>query len=605
VAHVDHGKTTLVDALLQGASGSGNLNDRAMDSDDLERQRGITILSKSTSVQYKDNLINIVDTPGHADFGGEVERVLSMVDGVCLVVDATDGPMPQSKYVLRKALERNLKPIVVINKIDRPTSRLEEVENEVFDLFCALDATDEQLEYTTVFAIGRSGWSGMELPENAENVEQNMEPLLDAIVEHIPAPVINVEDGFRMLITIMESDSSLHFGKLLLTGRVLSGSIKVGDKVAVLDADGNTTGETQPIMQILKREGTTRFEIEEAQAGDIVTLAGVQARSRDTLCTVDQMEKGPIEAPTLDPPTISMFFSVNDSPFAGNKELSGGNKLTSQMVKERLDREAETNIAIQVKEANNAGRDAYEVLGRGEMQLGILVENMRREGFELSISPPQALLIKDDKGNTLEPIEEFSVDVQDTSFGTVMETLIARKGELTNSVSNNDGSRQRLTFTVPTRGTVGLRAEIIRKTSGDAIVSSVFLAYEPFRGKLGEVRKGALVASETGVASTYALDSVQARGEMFISPGAHVYTGLIVGEHSRTNDLEVNVAKTKKLTNMRAAGKDEAARLVPPRVLPLEEAIGYIGPDELLEVTPLAVRMRKAILDPSRRPKKK
>lgn len=615
VAHVDHGKTTLVDALLKAAKEGGhtNLNDREMDSDPLEKERGITILSKSTSMAYKDWHINIVDTPGHTDFGGEVERVLSMVDGVCLLVDATDGPMPQSKFVLSKALEKKLRPIVVINKIDRPTARIQDVENEVFDLFCSLNASDDQLEYPTVYAVGRDGWASLSLPELADDqegyqsmkFENDVNPLLDTIVERIPAPSIE-DGGFRMLVTMMESDPSVHLGKLLLTGRILSGTLRVGDKVSVLKPEGDKAGEST-VLKMFKRVGTKRYEISDASAGDIVTLAGVaDARATDTLCAPEEEEAGPVPGPRLDPPTLSMFFSVNDSPLAGHPTESGGSKLTSQLLQERLLKETESNVAVAVNTGIQVdGRDCFEVQGRGEMQLGILVENMRREGFELSVSPPRALMKRDEDGKRLEPIEECVVDVAEEHAGQVIEIMMNRKAEMVDTGPSEDGTRRKSVFKVPTRGTVGLRGELVRLARGDVIFSSVFDSYEPHKGALGDVRKGVLVASEAGETTTYALGALEARGNMFLDAGTAVYQGMIIGEASRSADLDVNPNKQKKLTNIRAAGKDETIRLTPPTLMTLEESIGYIQEDELLEVTPKAIRMRKTFLTPASRKRNK
>ena len=606
VAHVDHGKTTLVDALLQASTTKTAVNEsgNTMDSNDLERERGITILSKSTSMTYGDALINIVDTPGHSDFGGEVERVLSMVDGICVVVDGTDGPMPQTKFVLSKALELNLTPIVVINKIDRPTARLDQVENEVFDLFCSLNASDAQLDYKTVWAIGKLGWSSLTLPPAGElaKVGRDMKPLLDTIVSTIPAPRTEA-GGFRFLVSIMESDPGVHLGKLLLTGRVVSGSVAPGDRVVVMNPDGTRVGDTTAVIKIFKRVGLQRFEVPHAEAGDIVTLAGVLGgRVADTICAPEEEARGPLRGPVLDPPTISMFFSINDSPLAGHKEYSGGNKLTTQQLKQRLLKETESNIAIQVLDARAVdGRDCYEVMGRGEMQLGILIENMRREGFELAVSPPKAILKKSADGELQEPLEEVTIDVAEAHAGMVLEALMARKADLIDSVPSDDGTRRRGIFKIPTRGSVGLRSEMIRKTRGDVIMNLRFLGYEKYRGKIADTRRGVLVSMDTGTSTNYALDLLQERGELFIGTSEQVYSGMIIGECARDNDMEVNPTKQKKLTNIRTTSKEENVRLTPPRQFQLEDLLGYLADDELLEVTPLKLRLRKSILQGNRR----
>ena len=601
VAHVDHGKTTLVDALLKTQSDFTSNLEREMDNNDLEKERGITILSKSTSIKYKNNVINIVDTPGHTDFGGEVERVLSMVDGICLVVDATDGPMPQSKFVLTKALENNLKPVIVINKIDRNTRRIKEVENEIFDLFCSLNANDDQLNYKTLYAVGREGFASLSIPDNFDSFESNISPLLDVIIEEIPPPLIQ-QGGFRMLVTIMENDPSLHYGKLLLTGRILSGQCCTNQKISIISSDGKKVGEST-ILQLLKRSGTKRYEIKSAQAGDIVTIAGVtNARVTNTLCDISEECQGPISGPVLDPPTLSVFFSVNDSPLLGKPKVSGGNKFTLQQLQDRLNNEAIINISINVSSCILVGgRDCFEVQGRGEMQIGILVENMRREGYEFSVSPPKALIKLDEHGKKLEPIEEVTIDVAEQNVGSVIQSLMTRKGELIDSFPSEDGTRRRNIFKVPTRGIVGLRAELICSTHGDIVINSTFDSYEPWKGTLGEIRKGVIVSTTNGSSTKYALAAIEARGELFILPSQPMYEGLIIGECSRADDIDVNPVKEKKLTNIRAAGKDENIKLSPPRLLSFEDCIGYVQDDELIEVTPLAIRLRKAELNSSRR----
>lgn len=610
VAHVDHGKTTLVDALLSSTDARTALNDRVMDSNDLERERGITILSKVTSMPHGNKTINLVDTPGHSDFSGEVERVLSMVDGICLVVCATEGPMPQTKYVLSKALGLGLLPIVVINKVDRPTARVAEVENEVFDLFCSLDASDEQLEYKTIYTSGKDGWSTRKLPDESEleGFKGDMTPLLDTIVATIPSPRVDESTPeLRMLVSIMESDPSIHLGKLLLTGRILSGRIKTGDTVHVMNPDGTTVDSAASVIKLMKRVGTARYEIDGSSAGDIITIAGIlDGRVGDTICAPAIANLGPLKAPKLDPATISMYFSVNDSPLAGSKEHSNGTKLTQQALNDRLRSEAFTNIAIQVaRETRNIdGRESFEVHGRGEMQLGILIESMRREGFELGVSPPKALFIEDDDGQKLEPVEEITVDVPEDIAGKVMELIIARKGDLFDAALNEEGSRRKMSFHIPSRGMVGLRSEVTRMARGDCIVNSIFYKYEPHKGKIGDTRKGVILSSAAGTSTSYACAAAEPRGELFIEPGSEVYQGMIIGEHSRNEDIEVNITKTKKLTNIRAAGKDEAIRLTPPRVMTLEDAIGYINSDEIIEVTPASIRLRKSILGSVRKAKR-
>ncbi|EKX44547.1 hypothetical protein GUITHDRAFT_109662 [Guillardia theta CCMP2712] len=597
IAHVDHGKTTLVDKLLEAAKeniDNEDGGDRAMDSMDLERERGITIMSKVTSMAWNGVKLNIVDTPGHADFGGEVERVMSMVDGVCLLVDATEGPMAQTKFVLMKALARGIKPLVVINKVDRDTSRVDEVEGEVFDLMCNLGATDEQLDYTTVYASGRNGWATLSHPDGPR---ENMNDLLDTIVKTVPKPSVLDRPSFSMVVTMIEGDSFL--GRIC-TGRVSSGVVKVGDTVQSLSADGQKV-DTGRITKILARKGTGKVQLNSAKAGDIVQVAGLQkATVAHTICSPDVEE--PLPSVAIDPPTLAMTFCPNDSPLAGKDKLS--TKLTSQMIGERLRAEAENNIAIRVAPSEERS-EAYDVMGRGELQLGILVENMRREGFELGVCPPQVLYKTGPKGEKLEPIEDVVVEVDDEFSGAVINKLSERKAVMTDMRPAAESGRTRITLECPTRGLLGYRSIFFTDTRGTGIMTRAFKAYEPYKGDLENIRKGVLVSMKTGVATSYSLGKLQPRGEMFINPGVEVYPGMIIGEHSRDNDLEVNPIEAKQLTNMRAAGADEKIQLTPPRDFTLEEMIPYLQPDEMAEVTPSTIRMRKQILDPNLRKRKK
>jgi GTP-binding protein len=587
IAHVDHGKTTLVDALLR-QSGAFRANqqvaERVMDSNDLERERGITILAKSTSVVWKDIRINIVDTPGHADFGGEVERILSMVDGVLLLVDAADGPMPQTKFVLMKALARGLRPIVVINKVDRPEARPHEVQSEVFDLFAVLDASDEQLDFPTVFASARQGWASLE----AEGARENLAPLFDLIVAHVPPPVADEGGPFRMLATTLESDSYL--GRVL-TGRVHSGVMRANQTVKALSRDGKEI-ERGRIVKILAFRGLERTGIDEGRAGDIVAVAGFQkATVADTLCDLAVGE--PIPAAPIDPPTLAMTFGVNDSPLAGRE----GDKVTSRMIRARLMREAESNVAIRVSDTD--AMDAFEVAGRGELQLGVLIETMRREGYELSVGRPR-VLFRDEGGQRLEPMEEVMIDVDTEFTGVVVDKISQRKGEL-RDMRPSGGGKSRLVFHVPTRGLIGYQGEFMTDTRGTGVMNRLFHGYAPFKGAVQGRRNGVLIANGIGQTVAYALWYLEERGPLFVDPGIDVYEGMIIGEHSRGNDLDVNPLKEKKLTNIRAAGKDDNVLLTPPRRMSLEEAIAYIEDDELVEVTPKSIRLRKRHLDPNDR----
>ncbi|MFY9286941.1 MAG: translational GTPase TypA [Alphaproteobacteria bacterium] len=588
IAHVDHGKTTLVDQMLK-QSGTFRENqqvaERAMDSNDLERERGITILAKCTSILHGDIRINIVDTPGHADFGGEVERILSMVDGVVLLVDAAEGPLPQTKFVVSKALAIGLKPMVVVNKIDRADARASEVHNEIFDLFAALDATEEQLDFPTLFASGRNGWA----IENMGDEQKNLDPLFDLIERHVPAPKVDADAPFTMLATILEANPYL--GRLL-TGRIQTGTVKVNMPIKGMTREGVLI-EQGRVTKVLSFRGLERVPVEEAHAGDIVAIAGLTKTTvADTLCDVAVTQ--PIIARPIDPPTIAMTFSVNDSPLAGTE----GDKVTSRVIRDRLMREIEGNVAIRIAESQTA--DAYEVSGRGELQLGILIETMRREGFELSISRPRVLFQTDEKGQRLEPMEEIVVDVDEPYSGTVVQKLSERKAELTN-MRPSGGGKVRLTFIGPSRGLIGYYSEFLSDTRGTGLMNRLFHGYAPYKGTIEARRTGVLIANGSGEAVAYAMWKLQERGPMLIVPGVKIYEGMIVGEHSKSNDLDVNVLEGKKLTNIRTTSKDEAVRLTPPILMTLEKAIAYIGDDELVEVTPKSIRLRKRFLDPNMR----
>ncbi len=587
IAHVDHGKTTLVDKLLQ-QSGTYRENqrqvERAMDSNDIERERGITILAKCTSVHWGETQINIVDTPGHADFGGEVERILSMVDGVIVLVDAAEGPMPQTKFVVGKALKLGLKPIVAINKVDRPDARVTEVLNEVFDLFAALDATDEQLDFPILYGSGKHGWMGNSETEN----DKGMKPLFELVIKHVAPPVVE-EGPFRLLGTILEANPYL--GRII-TGRIASGSVKPNQNVKVLSRDGKTV-ETGRISKILAFRGLERQPVELAEAGDIVAIAGLSKGTvADTFC--DPTVEMPIQAQPIDPPTVSMTFMVNNSPLAGTE----GDKVTSRLIRDRLLREAEGNVALRVVEA--ADKDSMEVSGRGELQLAILIENMRREGFELSVSRPRVVLTKDENGQLLEPVEEVVIDVDEEFSGVVVQKMSERKAELI-EMRPSGGNRLRLVFYAPTRGLIGYQSELLTDTRGTAIMNRLFHNYLPYKGDIQGRRNGVLISNEQGEAVAYAMFKLEDRGPMMIEPGWKVYKGMIVGEHTRENDLEINVLKGKQLTNIRTTSKDEAVRLTPPIKMTLEQALSYIEDDELVEITPKSIRLRKRHLDPNER----
>ena len=584
IAHVDHGKTTLVDCLLK-QSGAFRENqkvaERAMDSNDIERERGITILAKCTSVEWKDTRINIIDTPGHADFGGEVERIISMVDGVLVLVDASEGPMPQTKFVLAKALKLGLKPIVVINKVDKPDQRAYEVQDEMFDLFSVLDANEDQLDFPTLFASAKAGWAA----EHPEGPKESMAPIFDKILEHVPEPTVE-EGPFRVLATTLEANPFL--GRLL-TGRIISGVAKANMPVKALARDGSVI-EMGRITKLLAFRGLERQPVEEAMAGDIVALSGLQkATVADTICAPEVME--PIQSQPIDPPTLAMTFSVNDSPLAGQE----GDKVTSRMIRDRLMREAEGNVAIHITES--ASKDAFEVAGRGELQLAVLIENMRREGFELSISRPRVLFKTDPAtGQRLEPIEEVVIDVDEEFSGSVVDKLSQRKAEL-QEMRPSGGGKQRLVFQCPSRGLIGYFGEFMTDTRGTGIMNRLFHSYAPYKGPIAARRTGTLISMETGTAVAYALWNLEDRGPMFIDPGDKIYVGMIIGEHSRGNDLDVNPLKGKQLTNMRASGKDEAVTLTTPIRMTLEKALAYVSDDELVEVTPESIRLRKRYLD--------
>jgi GTP-binding protein len=590
IAHVDHGKTTLVDELLKQSGAFRDnqaVSERAMDSNDIERERGITILAKCTSVEWNGTRINIVDTPGHADFGGEVERILSMVDGVCLLVDAAEGPMPQTKFVLTKALALGLRPIVVLNKVDKPDAEPDRALNEVFDLFANLGADDDQLDFPHVYASGRAGWADAEL----DGPRKDLSALFDLIVRHVPAPKVlaRVDEPFSMLATTLSADPYL--GRIL-TGRVESGRIGTGTSLKALSRDGERLEQFR-VTKILAFRGLSQTQIDEAVAGDIVTLAGMtKATVADTLCALEVDTALP--AQPIDPPTITVTFGINDSPLAGRD----GSKVQSRVIRDRLMKEAEVNVAIKV--ADTPGGEAFEVSGRGELQMGVLIENMRREGFELSISRPRVIM-KDEGGVRHEPIEEVIVDVDDEYSGAVIDKLTGeRKGDLVEMKPAGVG-KTRIIAHVPSRGLIGYQGQFLTDTRGTGVLNRIFHGHAPHKGPIQGRRQGVLISTEAGVSVAYALWNLEDRGRMFIGPQEQVYVGMIIGEHSRDNDLEVNPLKGKKLTNVRASGTDEAVRLTPHIRMSLEEAIAYIDDDELVEVTPKIIRLRKRELDPNER----
>lgn len=596
IAHVDHGKTTLVDQLFR-QSGTFRENqrveERAMDSGDLEKERGITILAKCTSVEWhgadgETTRINIVDTPGHADFGAEVERILSMVDGVILLVDAAEGAMPQTKFVTGKALALGLRPIVVVNKIDRPDGRPQEVLDEVFDLFVSLDANDEQLDFPVLYASGRDGYAS----EDQEAREGTLAPLFKRIVSHVPSPGLDEDGPFSFLATLLDRDN---FMGRVLTGRVQSGSLKVNDPIHAIDMDGNVV-EVGRATKLMSFDGLERVPVESAVAGDIIALAGLEkATVANTIA--DPAVKEPIAAQPIDPPTLAMRFAVNDSPLAGRE----GTKVTSRMIRDRLLREAETNVAIRVTESED--KDAFEVAGRGELQLGVLIETMRREGFELGISRPRVLFREED-GKRMEPYETVVIDVDDEHSGTVVEKMQLRKADLTEMRPSGMG-KTRITFSAPSRGLIGYHGEFLSDTRGTGIMNRLFEKYGPYKGAVGGRNNGVLISNGDGESNAYALNMLEDRGEMFIGAQMKVYEGMVIGENAKPDDLEVNPMKAKQLSNVRSSGKDDAIRLTPPRRMSLEQSIAYIDDDEMVEVTPHSIRLRKALLCPHERKKAK
>jgi GTP-binding protein len=594
IAHVDHGKTTLVDQLFRQSGtfrDNQRVEERAMDSNDLEKERGITILAKCTSVEWvgenETTRINIVDTPGHADFGGEVERILSMVDGVILLVDASEGAMPQTKFVTGKALALGLRPIVVVNKVDRPDERIQEVLDEVFDLFVSLDATDEQLDFPVLYASGRNGYASTD-PDRREGT---LNPMFETIVSHVPAPKADVDGEFKMLVTLLDRDNFL--GRIL-TGLVLSGTVKLNQQIHALSPEGKIV-ETGRASKIMSFRGLERVPVEEAKAGDIISIAGMTtATVADTIAEPSVTE--PLHAQPIDPPTLSMRFSVNDSPMAGRE----GTKVTSRMIRDRLLREAESNVAVRITEA--ADKDSFEVAGRGELQLGVLIETMRREGFELGISRPRVLFSEDEQGKPTEPYETVVIDVDDEYSGTVVEKMAVRKGEMTD-MRPSGGGKTRITFSAPSRGLIGYHGEFLSDTRGTGIMNRLFEKYGPHKGTIDGRKNGVLISNGSGEAVAYALGPLEERGILMVSPGEALYEGMIIGENAKPDDLEVNPMKSKQLTNFRSTGKDDAIRLTPPWRMTLEQAIAYVDNDEMVEVTPKNIRLRKRFLDPNERKK--
>ncbi|MBV1691575.1 translational GTPase TypA [Novosphingobium sp. G106] len=584
IAHVDHGKTTLVDQLFRQSGtfrDNQRVEERAMDSNDLEKERGITILAKPTSVEWNGTRINIVDTPGHADFGGEVERILSMVDGVILLVDSSEGAMPQTKFVTGKALALGLKPIVVVNKVDRPDERIQEVLDEVFDLFVTLEANDEQLDFPVLYASGRNGYAS----EDPQRREGTLEPMFQKIVDHVPPPALDADAPFSFLVTLLDRDNFL--GRVL-TGRVQSGTVKVNQPIHALDMDGKVI-ETGRASKIMSFRGLERVPVDEAKAGDIISLAGLAvATVSNTIC--DTAVSVPIQAQPIDPPTLSMRFAVNDSPMAGRE----GDKVTSRMIRDRLMREAESNVAVKVTES--ADKDSFEVAGRGELQLGVLIETMRREGFELGISRPRVLFGEDEDGKRTEPYEIVVIDVDDEFSGTVVDKMNQRKAEMTD-MRPSGGGKTRITFSAPSRGLIGYHGEFLSDTRGTGIMNRLFEKYGPHKGKIEGRKNGVLISNGAGEANAYALGPLEERGILMVGVGEALYEGMIIGENAKPDDLEVNPMKSKALTNFRASGKDDTVRLTPPWKLTLEQAIAYIDDDELVEVTPKTIRLRKRWLD--------
>lgn len=581
IAHVDHGKTTLVDAMLKQSGifrANEHVEERVMDSNALERERGITILAKNTAVMHNGTKINILDTPGHADFGGEVERVLTMVDGVLLLVDAYEGPMPQTKYVLRKALERNLKPIVVINKIDRPDQRVNEVIDEVLDLFIELNANDDQLEFPVVLTSARNGVAKLSMEDESDNLE----PLFRVILENIPAPDVDTEAPLQMLVNTLDYDD--YVGRIVV-GRVVRGTIHNGENIMLMD---NSSNRKAKIGRLYTYQGLKRVEVDEVAAGDIVALIGLaDANIGDTIADAENPEK--LEGISIDEPTLSMVFSVNTSPFAGRE----GEFVTSRHLRERLFKEVKTNVAMRLEETESP--DSYIVKGRGELHLSILIETMRREGYELQVGKPKVITHRDEEGNLLEPMEALTIDVPQDFMGAVMEGLGLRKAELQNMTEM--AGYLRMEFLIPARGLIGFRNQFLTDTKGNGIMNHVFAGYAPYKGDIPGRTRGSLVAFEAGETTSYGISNAQERGTMFIVPGEHVYEGQIIGENSREDDMDVNPCKKKHVSNMRASGSDEAIRLIPPKTFSLEQALEHINDDELVEVTPKSIRMRKKILD--------
>ena len=592
IAHVDHGKTTLVDQLFRQSGtfrDNQRVEERAMDSNDLEKERGITILAKPTSIEWNGTRINIIDTPGHADFGAEVERILSMVDGVILLVDSAEGAMPQTKFVTGKALALGLRPIVVVNKIDRPDGRPQEVLDEVFDLFVNLDANDEQLDFPVLYASGRNGYAGLDQDVR----EGDLTPLFHKIVDHVPAPGLDTSGPFSFLATLLDRDN---FMGRVLTGRVQSGTLRLNDPIHALDSDGKVL-EVGRAAKLLSFRGLERVPVESAQAGDIIALAGLEkATVANTIA--DPSVREPISAQPIDPPTLAMRFAVNDSPLAGRE----GDKVTSRMIRDRLMREAETNVAIRITES--ADKDSFEVAGRGELQLGVLIETMRREGFELGISRPRVIFDKDETGQRTEPFETVVIDVDDEHSGTVVEKMQRRKAELTEMRPSGQG-KTRITFSAPSRGLIGYHGEFLSDTRGTGLMNRLFEKYAPHKGAIEGRINGVLISNCAGEAVGYALNALEDRGILFVKPQDKVYEGMVIGENAKPDDLEVNPLKSKQLTNFRSTGKDDAIRLTPPTIMSLEQAIAYIDDDEMVEVTPQSIRLRKAILCPHERKKAK
>ena len=590
IAHVDHGKTTLIDSMMKQSGlfrDNQQIDERLMDSGDLEKERGITILAKPTSITWNDVRINIIDTPGHADFGGEVERVLGMADGVILLVDSAEGPMPQTKFVLGKALKLGLRPIVIVNKIDRQDKRPDEVVNEIFDLFVSLDANDEQLDFPILYASGRSGWCVNDLDDESKDLQ----PLMSLIVDHVPEPMVDEENDFAMLATLLDYDSYL--GRCL-TGKVISGNAKINDSVKAIDLN-STLIENGRLTKLFKFEGTKKVPVDQVFCGDIICIAGLtKASVSDTICNTNVTT--PLKSSPIDPPTMSVIITINDSPFAGRD----GKKVTSTVIRERLIAESKANVAITFSEAD--GKESFEIGGRGELQLGVLIETMRREGFELTVSRPKVLYKLSTENEKLEPIEEVTIDVDEEYSSSVLDNMNRRKGDMVDMRSSGEG-KARIIFHAPSRALIGFQNKFLTLTKGTGVINRVFYNYGPYKGDIDGRRNGVLISTETGSAVAYALFNLQDRGIMFVGPQAEVYEGMIVGEHNRDNDLGINVLKGKKHSNVRSSGADEAVILVPHQKMSLEQMMAYIEDDELLEVTPNNLRLRKRYLDPNERKK--